>query len=115
LGQEYDADEILINHNAEVDLQLRFGSVKVGLEVEEARSHTTDQLVKKKEDALEKYDVVKFVCSGADSKTISSVVGDSYTLQKGSAVREFFQSLTDNSQLRESVVNISEINQIEAV
>jgi len=39
LAQEYNADEIFINHNASMDLKLRFGAFTVGLEFEEARNH----------------------------------------------------------------------------
>jgi hypothetical protein len=106
IGQEYNADEIQVNHNSEVDLYLRFGKVKVGLEVEEARSHTIDQLIKKKADALGKYDIVKFVCSNLDSKTIVKAVNEDYILRKGASVREFFQTLSLNAQIQENDVNL---------
>lgn len=112
LGQEYNADEILINHNAEVDLQLKFGYIKVGLEVEEGGSHTIDQLVKKKGDALGKYNFVKFICSSTDSKKIISAVGEDHVLQKGSSVRDFMQTLAANPQIHQNMVNSGEFIQI---
>lgn len=71
--------------------------------------------MKKKETALEKYDVVKFICNSTDAKHVVKIVGPNYLLQRGSAVTEFIESLTGEVQIQENNMNIDECEAIAAL
>jgi hypothetical protein len=93
----YDVEEIQVNHNQDVDISCKINGSKVGFEIENYNNKNLDIIVKKKETALEKYDVVKFVCSATDAKQIVKAVGDRYLIKRGAAVTEFIESLTVNA------------------
>lgn len=54
---------------------------------------------------LEKYDIVKFVCSATDARQIVKVVGEPYLLRRGAAVNEFIQKLPGNIGIHENEMN----------
>lgn len=93
-----EAEELTINHNQDVDISAKIGGLKLGLEYEKYDNKNPDIWMKKKEAALEKYDVMRFVCSSTDAKLVSKIVGDEYVLQRGAAVSEFIESLTGKAQ-----------------
>jgi hypothetical protein len=106
---QYGYEDIRINHDGEVDIEAKINGKTVAFEYEIAKSNSIDQLVKKKEAALEKYDVVRFVCSSLDANLIERGVGSRYTLIRGSEVREFIKTLEANPLLleRETILSTS--------
>lgn len=91
--QQFEAEEIAVNHNGDVDISCKIKGLKVGFEIEHYNNKNLDIIVKKKEAALKKYDVVRFISSSSDIKMISKAVGERYTLKRGSAVTDFIESL----------------------
>lgn len=91
--QQFEAEEIAVNHNGDVDISCKINGQKVGFEIEHYNNKNLDIIVKKKEAALKKYDVVRFISSSSDIKMISKAVGERYTLKRGSAVTDFIESL----------------------
>jgi hypothetical protein len=90
-------EEIHIIHEFDVDLSAKINGKKIAFEVENYNNKNLDLIVKKKEVALEKYDMVKFVCSALDAKQIVKAVGERYILRRGAAVTEFIESIAGNS------------------
>jgi len=115
LIQDHGFEEIHIIHEADVDISAKINGVKVAFEVENYNNKNLDIIVKKKEAALEKYDVVKFVCSATDAKYLVKAVGERYILRRGAAVAEFIESLTGDSSIHESEMNIHECEPIAAL
>jgi hypothetical protein len=107
-------EEISIIHDAEVDISAKIGGLRVAFEYEKYDHKSPDIWMRKKAAALEKYDLVKFVCSAVDAKQIVKVVGENYILRRGAAVSEFIQTLTGNIEIHENEMDISESEAIEA-
>jgi hypothetical protein len=93
---QYGYENIRIGYGEGVDIEAKINGKTVAFEYEIAKSSSVDQLVKKKEVALEKYDVVRFVCSSVDSNLIEKGVGSRYTLIRGPEVQEFIKTLEAN-------------------
>lgn len=110
----YNFDEIQINHNGDVDISGKFKGLSVGFEYEKYNNKNLDIIIKKKEAALEKYDIVKFVCSAQDMKHISKAVGEKYVLQRGSSIIDFLEDLTGKVKILESEKNLEGCEEIEA-
>ena len=104
---QYGFEGIHINHDKEVDIEAKINGKTVAFEYEIDRSNSIDQLVKKKEDALGKYDIVRFICSSVDAKLIERGVGDRYILKRGSEVREFIEGLAVNPLFQEPEMVLS--------
>lgn len=115
LIQDKGFEEIHIIHESDVDLSGKINGKKIAFEVENYNNKNLDIIVKKKEQALEKYDVVKFVCSALDAKYLVKAVGDKYLLQRGSAVLEFVESFDGDSLIHENEMNIQECEPIAAL
>jgi len=104
---QYGFEGIHINHDKEVDIEAKINGKTVAFEYEIDRSNSIDQLVKKKEDALGKYDIVRFICSSVDAKLIERGVGDRYILKRGAEVREFIEGLAVNPLFQEPEMVLS--------
>jgi hypothetical protein len=66
----------------------------------------------KKEAALKKYDVVRFISSSSDIKMISRAVEERYSIKRGSAVTYFIESLLGLTELPKNEVVSSGIEAI---
>jgi Helicase HerA, central domain len=115
LIQDNHGEEIHIIHESDVDLSAKINGKKIAFEVENYNNKNLDIIVKKKEVALEKYDMVKFVCSALDAKQIVKAVGERHILKRGAAVTEFIESIAGKSSIHESEMNIHECETIEAL
>ena len=93
LLEKYGFEEIVIYHNQQVDISCKINGLKVAFEYENYNNKNLDIIIKKKVDALEKYDIVKFVSNSTDLPMITKAVGDKYCIKRGSAVTEFIESL----------------------
>jgi len=71
----------------------------VGFEYEHYNNKNLDIIIEKKEAALRKYDVVKFISSSTDVKMVTKAVGERYSIKRGVAVRYFIESLTEIAEL----------------
>jgi len=98
LLEKYGFEEIALYHTQEVDISCRINGLKVAFEYENYNNKNQDIIVKKKEAALEKYDVVRFISSSSDIKMISRAVGERYSIKRGSEVTEFIESLTGKAE-----------------
>jgi hypothetical protein len=115
LLSQYGYEDIRINHDEGVDVEAKISGKTVAFEYEIGMSNSTDQLVKKKEIALEKYDIVRFVCSSVDAKLIEKGVGSRYILKRGPEVREFIETLETNPLLQANEMLLSTSKEIEAL
>lgn len=82
-------EDVTISHTGDVDIKAKYKGVTFGFEYEIKGSHTTEQIIEKHATALEKYDVVKFVCSASDSRFFEKAVSERYLLKRGYDVRDF--------------------------
>ena len=82
-------EEITINHTGEADITAKYRGVTFAFEYEVKNSHTTDQIIEKHTTALEKYNVVKIVCSGTDYSFFEKILSENYVLKRGNAVEVF--------------------------
>lgn len=93
-------EDVIINHGNEstnqagtVDIEAKFQGKTFAFEYENYNNKSPDIFMRKLESALEKYDVVKFVCSDKDSKFIGKAIGDEkgikYILKRGEDVMNF--------------------------
>ena len=98
LLQQYGAEEIAVNHNQDVDISCKIGGLRIGLEYENYNNKNLDIIVQKKEAALKKYDVVRFISSSSDIKMVSKAVGERYSIKRGSAVTDFIESLMNPAE-----------------
>jgi len=87
--------EIVINHNQDVDISCKINGQKIGFEYEHYNNKNLDIIVQKKEAALKKYDVVRFISSSSDIKMVSKAVGERYSIKREAAVTDFIESLTE--------------------
>ena len=85
-------EDVEVHHNSDVDVSARVDGKTIGLEYENYNNKNIETIVKKKEAALAKYDIVKFICSQSDYSTLVKAVGENYVLQRGGAVLEFLQN-----------------------
>jgi len=108
-------EEISIIHDAEVDISAKIGGLRVAFEYEKYDHKAPEIWMKKKAAALEKYDMVKFVCSAVDAKQIVKVVGENYILRRGAAVSEFIKTLTGNVEIQENEMDSGEYETNEAI
>jgi len=115
LLRQYEVEEIVINHNRDVDISCKINGQKIGFEYENYNNKNLDIIVQKKEAALKKYDVVRFISSSTDIKMISKAVGERYSIKKGSAVTDFIESLTEIAEYPLSKVVSGGIEPIEAL
>ena len=92
LLEKYGAEEIALYHAQDVDISCKINGLKAGFEIEHYNNKNLDIIVKKKEAALKKYDVVRFISNSKDYNMISKAVGERYTLKRGSAVTDFIES-----------------------
>ncbi len=112
---QYGYEDIRVNHGEGVDIEAKINGKTVAFEYETGRSNPVDQLVKKKEVALGKYDIVRFVCSSVDAKLIEKAVGGRYILKRGPEVREFIETLEANPLLQEHEIILSTSREIGAL
>jgi len=112
LLQQYEAEEIAIYHDQGVDISCKIGGQKVGFEYEHYNNKNLDIIVQKKEAALKKYDVIKFISSSSDIKMISKAVGERYSIKRGSSVTDFIESLAYTDKLSETGVELGGIEAI---
>ena len=98
LLQQYGAEEIAVNHNQDVDISCKIGGLRIGLEYENYNNKNLDIIVQKKEAALKKYDVVRFISNSSDFKMVFKAVGERYMLKRGSAVTDFIESLMNPAE-----------------
>jgi hypothetical protein len=82
---------VRINHSDNVDVEAEKEGKRFAFEYE-TDGHNGDQLVKKKERALEEYDIIRFVCSSTDAKYISKYVTDKYLISRGLNVMDFIKN-----------------------
>ncbi len=115
LLEKYGFEEIALYHTQEVDISCKINGLKVGFEYENYNNKNLDIIVQKKEAALKKYDVVRFISSTTDFKMISKAVGERYTLKRGSSVTDFIESLTGTAEYPLSKVVSGGIEPIEAL
>jgi len=104
--------EIIINHNQDVDSSCKINGRKIGFEYEHYNNKNLDIIVQKKEAALKKYDVVRFISSSTDIKMITKAVGEIYSLKRGFAVTDFIESLLGLTELPKNEVVSSGIEAI---
>ena len=104
LLQQYGAEEIALYHNQDVDISCKIRGLKVGFEYEHYNNKNLDIIVQKKEAALRKYDVVRFISSSTDIKMITKAVGESHSIKRGSVVTDFIESLTEITELPKTEV-----------
>lgn len=109
LLQQYEVEEIVINHNQDVDISCKINGQKIGFEYEHYNNKNLDIIVQKKEAALKKYDVVRFISSSSDIKMISKAVGERYSIKRGSVVTDFIESLTGIDELSETEIEFGTI------
>jgi hypothetical protein len=112
---QYGYEDIRINHDVGVDIEAKINDKTVAFEYETGKSNSIDQLVKKKGAALERYDIVRFICSSVDSKFIEKGVGSRYILKRGQEVREFIETLETNPLLQANEIMLSTSKEIEAL
>ena len=112
---QYGYEDIRINHDKGVDVEAKINGKTIVFEYEIGISNSIDQLVKKKESALEKYDIVRFVCSSVDAKFIEKGVGNRYILIRGPEVREFIETLETNPRLQTNEMLLCTSKEIEAL
>jgi hypothetical protein len=108
-------EDIRINHDEGVDIEAKINGKTVAFEYEIGKSNSINQLVKKKESALGKYDLVRFVCSSIDAKLMERGVGGRYILIRGPDVREFIETLAVNPLLQEHEIVLSSSKEIGAL
>lgn len=108
-------EDIRINHDEGVDIEAKINGKTVAFEYEIGKSNSINQLVKKKESALGKYDIVRFVCSSIDAKLMERGVGGRYILIRGPEVREFIETLAVNPLLQEHEIVLSSSKEIGAL
>lgn len=108
-------EEISIIHNQEVDISAKIGGLRVAFEYEKYDHKSPDIWMRKKAAALEKYDIMKFVCSAVDARQIVKVVGENYILRRGAAVSEFIKTLTGDVEIQETEMDTSEYGANEAL
>jgi hypothetical protein len=115
LLQQYGAEEIVIYHDRGVDISCKINGQKIGFEYEHYNNKNLDIIVQKKEAALKKYDVVRFISSSTDIKMISKAVGERYSIKRGSAVTDFIESLAEIAELPKDEVVLSGMEAIPAL
>ena len=115
LLEKYGFEEIVIYHNQQVDISCKINGLKVAFEYENYNNKNLDIIIKKKVDALEKYDIVKFVSNSTDLPMITKAVGDKYCIKRGSAVTEFIESLTGITEYQNSEMVLGGIEPIAAL
>lgn len=108
-------EEIAIYHNQDVDISCKINGLKVGFEYENYNNKNLDIIVKKKEAALGKYDIVRFISSSTDLPMITRAVGSKYSIKRGIAVREFIESLTEMAELPKNDLVLSGMESIPAL
>ena len=82
-------EEVTISHTGDADITAKYQGATFAFEYEVKNSHTMDQIIEKHSTALEKYDIVKFVCSAADARFFEKAVSEKYLLKRGYDVRNF--------------------------
>ena len=92
----YGFEDIRINHSQNVDLEAKFQGKTYAFEYEIKGSHTTEQLIRKKTDALQNFDIFRFVCSKTDAEFIKPTAGELYTLVRGTQVKAFVSDIGIN-------------------
>jgi AAA-like domain len=112
---QYGYEDIRINYDEGADIEAKINGKNIAFEYEIGKSNSVDHLVKKKEQALEKYDIVRFVCSSVDAKLIEKGVGSLYVLKRGPEVREFIETLEASPLLRENEMLSNTFKEIEAL
>jgi hypothetical protein len=98
LLEKYGFEEIALYHNQQVDISAKINGKTVAFEYENYNNKNPDIIIKKKESALEKYDVVMFITSSTDLPMITKAVGSRYCIKRGSAVTEFIESLIGTAE-----------------
>jgi len=96
LLQSMGFTDIIINHGNEssnqagtVDIEAKYDGKTYAFEYENYNNKSPDIFTRKLESALEKYDVVRFVCSATDAKFISKAINEKYILKRGDEVMQF--------------------------
>jgi hypothetical protein len=89
-------EEITITHSGEADITAKINGKTIAFEYEIRGSHTTEQLIRKKTDALMNYDIFRFVCSSTDAEYIGKAAGELYTLARGAPVMSFISEISAN-------------------
>jgi hypothetical protein len=89
----YGFEDIKVNHSQNVDIEAKFQGKTYAFEYEIKGSHTTEQLVRKKTDALQNFDIFRFVCSKTDAEFIKPTAGELYTLVRGTQVKAFVSDI----------------------
>jgi len=82
-------EEVTISPTGDADITAKYQGATFAFEYEVKNSHTMDQIIEKHSTALEKYDIVKFVCSAADARFFEKAVSEKYLLKRGYDVRNF--------------------------
>jgi len=115
LLQQYGADEIAVNHNQDVDISCVIGGLRIGLEYEYYNNKNLNIIVQKKEAALKKYDVVRFISSSSNIKMVTKAVGERYSLKRGSVVTDFMETLVKSAELPKTELVSSGMEAIPAI
>jgi len=84
-----------INHYDDADIII---DEKIAVEYERPGSHNFDDICKKRDTALEKYEQVFFVCQAQNYELIKKAVGEERTIQRGKKLRDWIKTLTLKSE-----------------
>ena len=112
LLQQYRVEEIALYHNQDVDISCKINGQKIGFEYEHYNNKNLDIIIQKKEAALKKYNVVRFISSSSDIKMVTKAVGERYSIKRGSDVTDFIESLAYTDKLSETGVELGGIEAI---
>jgi len=112
LLQQYRVEEIALYHNQDVDISCKINGQKIGFEYEHYNNKNLDIIIQKKEAALKKYDVVRFISSSSDIKMVTKAVGERYSVKRGAAVTDFIESLAEITELPKTKVVLGAIGEI---
>jgi hypothetical protein len=80
--------EVKINHFDDVDIVM---DGKTAIEYERPGSHSYDEIIKKREAALQKYDDVFFVCQTQNYELIKKAVGEGRTIKRGKELQDWIE------------------------
>ena len=86
---------VTVNHHDDADVVAEINGVKIAVEYERPRSHTTQELIEKNQRAQKQYDKVLFVCTSTNYKQLASdkCIGQNQTAARGSMLREHLDNL----------------------
>ena len=86
-------DNVVVNHESDVDISFESDGKKYSIEYERSGSHTEDELIQKRQRALNKYGAVVFVCASTYHKKLSGWLGDEFVVKRGQSLRDYIDAI----------------------